>query len=287
MKQVLDINAPPRGELPVWGKRIAFQDFFVELVPAGERHINVRLTDCFASISFAGDEGWSSIAGDRLRHYDRRPYEYLVTPPHFPLRGTSEAAPEVLVLVFPFEALRADLAAVLQTPEDVLEPRVIIGGPKAFATEIAKRLRRHILVDDISNDYLRSLAFTLIVEMLTLPPEQRRTRRSEVLDEKVLNSVLNYIDGNLEADLTVENLAGLSGVVTHRFARAFKQNVGETPHSYVLGRRIESARTLLAQTDEPIAGIAYATGFSSQSHMTTAFRQRLGVTPAQYREART
>lgn len=282
---MVDIRAPPRGELPVWGTRIAFGDFFVELVPPGERHFNVRLADCFASISFASDAGVSTLAGDRLRRYERRPFEYIVAPPCFPLRGTSQAAPEVLALVFPFEALKTDLSAALQVSEDLLEPRVIIGGPKKFTTEIAQRVRRHIMADDLSSDYLRSLCFTLIVEMLTLPPEQRNTRRSEALDPDVLDKVLEYIDGNLEADLSVNRLAGLSGVVTHRFARAFKRRMGETPHNYVLERRIENARALLSRSDEPIAGIAYATGFSSQSHMTTTFRRRLGVTPSQVRSS--
>ncbi|MBY6065167.1 AraC family transcriptional regulator [Leisingera aquaemixtae] len=285
MKQLLDITAPPLGELPVWGKRIAFGDFFVELVPAGKRHFNVRLRDSFASISFSGDEGQSSLAGGRLRHYDRRPYEYIVAPPCFPLRGTSESAPEVLALIFSFEALRTDLAAALQIPEDLLEPRVVIGGPKPFTTELANRIRRHILADDISGDYLRALCFALIVEMLTLPPEQQRTRRTDLLDQNILDKVIEYIDGNLDTDLTVEKLARLSGVMAHRFARAFKQNTGETPHNYVLSRRIEQARRLLSKTNEPIASIAYATGFSSQSHMTTTFRRRLGVTPAQFRGA--
>lgn len=285
MKQVLDIQAPPRGELPLWGKRVEFRDFFVELVPAGQRRFNVRLADSFASISFAGDEGQSSLAGDRMRAYDRRPYEYIVAPPSFPLRGTSDDAPEVLVLVFPFEDLKSDLAAALQIAETLLEPRVIIGGPAPFTTEIAKRVRRHILADDVSSDYLRSLCFVLIVEMLALPPEQRGTGRGPSLDDKVLGSVLKFIDGNLDSDLSVETLAGLSGVESHRFSRAFSQKVGETPHKYVLARRIENARSLLTRTEETIASIAYATGFSSQSHMTTTFRRQLGMTPAQIRDS--
>lgn len=284
MKQILKIGDPPRRALPLWGRRVEFDDFFVELVPAGSREFNVKLDHAFASISFAPDEGRSSLAGDRLRKYDRRPYEWIVAPARFPLSGQSPDAPEVLVMVFSFDILRPSIAAAQQIPTDRLESRVVIAGPAAFPTELAKRIRRHILADDASTDYIRSLCFVLLVEMLALPRDQRATGRGEVLDDKVLDAAIRFIDGNLDADLSVETLSRLCGVVTHRFSRAFKKSVGETPHRYVTARRIETARQLLTHSDDPIADIAYATGFSSQSHMTTAFRQQLGTTPAKLRE---
>lgn len=283
MKQEMNINAPPKGALPNWGRRIAFEQFFVELVPAGARRLNVRLEDSFASISFAGDAGRSSLAGDRLRPYDRKPYEFIVVPPNFPLRGESEAAPEVLALVFEFEALKDEIAAALQMPADLLESRVVIGGPKTFTTTIAERIRKHILAGEGADDYLWSLCVVLIIEMMRLPARQRKSGRGTVLKEDVLNAVLNFIDANLDGDLSLEVLARLSGVLTHQFARAFKKRVGQSPHHYVLGRRIDAARNLLSSTNHPIAEIAYATGFSSQSHMTTTFKRQIGATPAQVR----
>ena len=283
-QQLMRLDAQPRGGLPEWGRRIRLEKFFVELVPAGERVFNVKLPHALATISFNADEGASSLAGERLRPYERRPYEYIVAPANFPLRGQSIAAPEVLVFGFDFDALKADVAAANQMSPEILEPRVIIGGPKPFTTELAQRLRRHMRSDAVSQDYIHAVAFALIVEMLRLPTRQRVTGRGETLDDRVLRSILDYVDANLDANLSLETLAGLAGVLTHQFGRAFKRKVGLPPHKYVLGRRIEAARLLLGETDDPIAAIAYATGFSSQSHMTTAFRREIGVTPAQVRE---
>ena len=285
MKQQMNISAPPRGELPEWGKRTSFGGFFVELVPAGPRRMNIRLADSFASISFGTDEGRSSLAGDRLRPYDRRPYEFIVAPPNFPLRGESSSAPEVLVFVFDFEAIRGDVAAALQIKPSKLEPRVIIGGPKTMTTELAQRIRRHILAGDATDDYLRSMCMVMLVDMIRLPRGHQATGRGETLNDKVLASVLNYIDANLEGDLSLEALARLSGVITHRFARSFKRKVGEPPHQYVVTRRIEAARSLLSSTGDSIAEIAFATGFSSQSHMTTTLKRELGITPGQLRSS--
>ena len=279
----MNIASPPRGDLPEWGKRISFDNFYVELVPAGPRRMNIRLNDSFASISFDADEGRSSLAGERLRPYDRRPYEFIVVPPNFPLCGESDAAPEVLVFIFDFEAIRADVAAALQLDPSKLEPRVIIGAPRSMTTELAQRIRRHITAGDVTDDYLRSLCMVMLVDMIRLPRGHQSTGRGETLNDKVLSSVLSYIDANLEGDLSLEVLAQLSGVVTHRFARSFKRKVGEPPHQYVVTRRVEAARNLLSSTEESIAEIAFATGFSSQSHMTTTLKRELGVTPGQLR----
>ncbi|MNL85512.1 Exoenzyme S synthesis regulatory protein ExsA [compost metagenome] len=70
---------------------------------------------------------------------------------------------------------------------------------------------------------------------------------------------------------------------TYHFARRFQETVGMSPHSYVLGRRIERAGALLRRRDVPLVDIALACGFSSQSHLTTVFRRCLGLTPGEYR----
>lgn len=284
MNQLMDILAPPRGALPEWGKRIQFDNFLVELVPSGPRRMNFRLRESFASISFDADEGHSSLAGDRLRPYDRRPYEFIVVPPDFPLRGESDGAPEVLAFVFDFETICPDVAAGLQVPPATLESRVIIGAPKPLITELAQRIRRHILSGDVTADYLRSLCMVMLVEMTRPPKGSRSGGRVETLGEDVLGYVLTFIDANLDADLSLDMLAQMSGVVTHSFARSFKIKTGEPPHQYVVTRRIEAARNLLGDTEHSIADIAFATGFSSQSHMTSTFKRKLGQTPGQLRD---
>lgn len=279
----MKIDAPPRGDLPRWGTRFTFDTFVVELVPPGPRTFNVKLKNSFASISFSEDEGHSTLADDKLRRFDRRPYEYIVSPPDFPLRGTSDNAPEVLVIAFDFAALRPEIASALQLPDEMIEPRIIIGSPKPFVTSIAQRIRKHMMSSDAPGDYLRSLCVVLIVEMLRLPGRQRKLGRGTILKEAVFNAILNYIDSNLDGDLSLETLARLAGVMPHQFGRAFKRRVGQSPHHYVLQRRIDAARRMLIETILPIADIAYANGFSSQSHMTTTFKRELGTTPAQLR----
>ncbi len=283
-RQIIPQARPPVDTLPLWGERLVFHNFIVELVPPGERHFNVRLTETFASINFAPAEGTSSLAGDRVRRYERRPYEFIVAPPMFPLKGETAQAPEVLAFVIKFDAMRNIISGGLGEPAEAINPEVILGSPTPFTTALAKKIRAQISNANASAPYVEALATTLIVELfrpMVARKKQVRTRMSPDL----INMLLSYIDANLEGDLGIDKLAQLVGVSNDHLIRAFKRTVGEPPHTYVISRRTDTARNLLEETDHSLSQIAYATGFSSQSHMTTAFRKMLGTTPGAIRRA--
>jgi AraC family transcriptional regulator len=103
------------------------------------------------------------------------------------------------------------------------------------------------------------------------------------LDPRRLARVLDYIEANLEGDLTVGWLASVACLSEFHFARAFKAAVGRSPHRYVSGRRLERAKELLGEKDRALVDIALALKFSCQANFTRAFRQATGLTPAQYR----
>lgn len=101
-----------------------------------------------------------------------------------------------------------------------------------------------------------------------------------------LRRVVEYIDSNLGADLKTEDIARVAGLSKYHCGKAFAKTTGTSLHAYVLGRRIARARELLRRSDESIAQIAAAVGFSSQSHFTTTFVTRTGSTPAVFRHRR-
>jgi AraC family transcriptional regulator len=65
----------------------------------------------------------------------------------------------------------------------------------------------------------------------------------------------------------------------------FKAATGEAPHGFLQRRRMERAKRLLIETQMPVAELALACGFSSQSHFTVSFRKHVGLTPSKYRAA--
>jgi AraC family transcriptional regulator len=94
-----------------------------------------------------------------------------------------------------------------------------------------------------------------------------------------LRHVTEYIHDNLDHQLTLGELALITGMSTYHFARTFKQVTGVTPHQYVLNARVERAKRLLLQGKLSIAEIANRVGFFDQSHLTRSFKRLVGVTP--------
>ena len=98
-----------------------------------------------------------------------------------------------------------------------------------------------------------------------------------------LARVKELIDANLHGELHLLALAKASGYSRAHFLRWFRSITGTTPHEYVIEQRVDRAQRLLSAPTPPLTEVAALCGFSSQSHMTLAFRKRLGLTPAAYR----
>jgi transcriptional regulator GlxA family with amidase domain len=95
----------------------------------------------------------------------------------------------------------------------------------------------------------------------------------------------DLVDGHYAEPLDVEALARAARVSPRHFSRSFRQTFGETPHQYLLSRRIERARHLLRTTDMQVAQVCLAVGFNSVGSFTTTFRRHVGVSPTEYRRA--
>ena len=103
------------------------------------------------------------------------------------------------------------------------------------------------------------------------------------LPPRALQRVRDYVESHLEDNISLETLAATSGLSMYHFTRAFKQSQGVTPHHYLLQRRMERARELLTGTDLPLSEIAFACGFSDQSHFSRRFRDLVGVPPSTFK----
>lgn len=109
-----------------------------------------------------------------------------------------------------------------------------------------------------------------------------RPARGQRLKPDHLAAIDRYIERNIENVLRIDDLAAQVGLSRYHFLRCFKRATGSSPLQYVLARRVEHARDLLARSEESIAAVAYAAGFSSQSHLNAMFKRHLGVTPGAF-----
>lgn len=100
-----------------------------------------------------------------------------------------------------------------------------------------------------------------------------------------LNRVREYIENNLENNVSLTELAEVAGVSLYHFAKAFKQSMGATPHQYVLDRKVDRAKELLRDPNRSVLEASARTGFVDQSHFTKIFRRLVGVTPTEFRNA--
>jgi len=96
--------------------------------------------------------------------------------------------------------------------------------------------------------------------------------------------VRDAIEQRYAESLTLTELAGIARLSTYHLIRAFRAEVGLTPHAYLVDVRVRRARDLL-RADLPLAEVALSVGFADQAHLTRAFKARIGVAPGAYRRA--
>src|SRR3954453_21533746 len=109
--------------------------------------------------------------------------------------------------------------------------------------------------------------------MAFVPPARHLLRAKDLADARYFEP------------LGVEDLASAAGLSRAHFSREFHQTFGESPHAYLLTRRLERAPALLRTTDRGVADICFSVGLQSVGSFTTSFTRTYGVSPTAYRGA--
>ena len=109
--------------------------------------------------------------------------------------------------------------------------------------------------------------------MTPVPPERHLLRAKDVVDTR------------FHEPLDVPALARTAYLSPAHFSREFRRAFGETPHQYLLTRRLERAAAMLRNTDRSVADICLTVGLRSVGSFTTSFRRVYGVSPTAYRAA--
>lgn len=98
--------------------------------------------------------------------------------------------------------------------------------------------------------------------------------------------VRDYIDGHITAPVPVAHLCALVQRSEAHFSRSFKRTFGQSPHSFVVRRRVELAAQYMLTTAASLSDIALRCGFTDQAHLCKHFRVATGQSPAAWRRAR-
>ncbi|HGL4260302.1 response regulator transcription factor [Burkholderia dolosa] len=105
-------------------------------------------------------------------------------------------------------------------------------------------------------------------------------------DDIIVRAAIRHLSRTLDDPPTVEELARAVGTHEKRLSRAFRDNLGQTVFEYLRHERLRVAQELLDTTSLTIASIAKEIGFSTPANFATAFRERFGVTPTEWRRQR-
>jgi AraC family transcriptional regulator len=103
------------------------------------------------------------------------------------------------------------------------------------------------------------------------------------LPPAILRRVCEYMVSRLDDDVSLSEVASISGLSPGHFAFAFKQSMGIAPHAWLRRERVDTAKTLLRNRDLSVAAIATSVGFANQSAFGVAFRKETGLTPTAWR----
>ena len=106
-----------------------------------------------------------------------------------------------------------------------------------------------------------------------VPPARHLLRAKDLADARYFES------------LTVDDLARSARLSRAHFSREFRRAFGESPHAYLLTRRLERAAALLRSTDRSVASICFSVGLRSVGSFTTSFTRAYGITPTAYRSS--
>ncbi len=101
--------------------------------------------------------------------------------------------------------------------------------------------------------------------------------------ERHLLRARDLVDARYNQPLGVDDLARAAGLSRAHFSREFRRVFGESPHAYLLTRRLERAAALLRSTDRSVAAICFAVGLRGVGSFTTSFTRAYGMTPTAYR----
>nr|WP_299503573.1 AraC family transcriptional regulator [uncultured Rhizobium sp.] len=181
----------------------------------------------------------------------------------------TEAIPEVLHVYIPDDQIDA-LSGLASRPVAFDENIYRAGLEDEFVRQICVRILGELTEETAGGSLLMEhLASVLVTHISGSYTDHCIEKRGGgivgALDQRRLKRVQDYIEDNLETDLTVAEIASVACLSRYHFARAFRTAVGESPNSYIGSRRINRALSLLSSSEMSLVEIAFVCRFSSQA----------------------
>lgn len=287
----------PKHRLMVDSHGLRWHDVYVSLAceSSWERQLESIPHLCIAYCMHRPATVSRVLSGDRsLSNVSLRPRLLGVVPEDRVSDWKLRGSPDILTIYLRRSMVNSVVSDWLGGDAARVEliPRLAFADPmlEQLALQLLSAMRGDdALGEGIYADQLaRVFTMHLIREHSSRPPPKRGLPLpAPTISSARMQHVREVIEAELDGDLGLARLAAEAGVGEHAFSVAFTKAFGETPHRYVIVRRIERAKHLLRTSDLPVVEVAVQTGFSSQSHLATVFKRAVGATPGGYRAGKT
>ena len=267
--QVVEALRRDNGRSSVYAAIYASQPYALSVPALAVPRLAVNLTAARVS---------GGLDGDRPRGFDARRHSLFLTPAGAAANWHKESPSRHLGIYFHPEVFdgaddgtpsRSELPCLLNES---------IPGIAPLVDQLVCELR--------SSEVLSAEAADSVARLLLIHLARRCRRASSTasaLTPKAIERLRDYVFARLGERILVADLAQQVGLSPNHFAASFAEQTGRPPHRFVLAIRVEHAAALLSQSTLPIAQIAHDCGFSSQQHLSNAFRRHLDTTPSRYR----
>ncbi|WP_223416639.1 MULTISPECIES: helix-turn-helix domain-containing protein [unclassified Pseudomonas] len=219
-------------------------------------------------VTLERQQGVHAIDSDRRVDFDTLPGVLAYTPVGVEVFSESSSGGEYLLMRLDESFADEHLPAIGHRVQSC-------GNRQALS--LAREVRRLLLVPH--RDLLALEQCALGFVGLAQPQVEMAHRPAPA----ALAQVLDLIAEQFHQPLTLQQLAAAYGQNELRFLRDFTRAIGLTPHAYLVEVRLQAARRMIEHTRLSLADIALDAGFAHQSHMGSAFRKFLAMTPSQYR----
>jgi AraC-like DNA-binding protein len=168
-------------------------------------------------------------------------------------------------------------------PDDDIAPH---DGPTPFRDTLAEALGHSLLDEPFHQsqpEYAKVVAKAIVMRAIGHRPAKRRCW---ALPKWRMLRVEQHLAANIDRRIGLGDMAAAAGLSKMHFAAQFRAATGFRPHEYLLFRRIERAKAVMAATEMSLVEVAFSVGFNAQAHFSTVFKRFTGKSPARWRQER-
>lgn len=163
---------------------------------------------------------------------------------------------------------------------------VSVRNVEPFRDALAVELGRSLLREDVHRfqpDYARVVAAAIAMRAMGNRPPRGRCSG---LPKWRLQRLEQYLADNIDKRVGLDDMAAAAGLSKMHFAAQFRAATGFRPHEYLLFKRIERAKAILAAGQMSLVEVAFSVGFNAQAHFSTVFKRFTGKSPARWKQER-